>query len=88
MGGEGVELDAYDQCGRNPETKGEHPEGDGSCETLIRLSDPKRRAPERGMKARELLMGRLAVTRPSALPFMGDLLNGYMGRIASRIISG
>ena len=23
-----------------------------------------------------------------ALPFMGDLLNGYMGRIASRIISG
>jgi flagellar biosynthetic protein FliQ len=22
------------------------------------------------------------------LPFMGDLLNGYMGRIASRIISG
>jgi flagellar biosynthetic protein FliQ len=23
-----------------------------------------------------------------ALPFMGDLMNGYMGRIASRIISG
>lgn len=23
-----------------------------------------------------------------ALPFMGDLLNGYMGRIASRIITG
>jgi len=23
-----------------------------------------------------------------ALPFMGDLLNGYMGRIATRIISG
>jgi flagellar biosynthetic protein FliQ len=23
-----------------------------------------------------------------ALPFMGDVLNGYMGRIASRIISG
>jgi flagellar biosynthetic protein FliQ len=23
-----------------------------------------------------------------ALPFMGDLLHGYMGRIASRIISG
>jgi flagellar biosynthetic protein FliQ len=23
-----------------------------------------------------------------ALPFMGDLLSGYMGRIASRIISG
>jgi flagellar biosynthetic protein FliQ len=22
------------------------------------------------------------------LPFMGDILNGYMGRIASRIISG
>ena len=22
------------------------------------------------------------------LPFMGDLLNGYMGRIASRIVSG
>jgi flagellar biosynthetic protein FliQ len=23
-----------------------------------------------------------------ALPFMGDVLNGYMGRIASRIITG